>query len=298
MGKTQDIIVIIFNISLIIFMLIFEPSDYLIIKSRLVKNLLIFILILSLIISWMYFKGVFKERNSRIAEKFYNRGRTYSINGDQNAAISNYKMALNLDPNFAPAHQALGEIFYLKGEMIKSFEHINKAKESKQDEINSHEALKRNHVDENKKKTELKSEFIGEIYFNYEYGFSIKSPHGWRINTKLSPEMLVHFIDNRGGSVNLMVGPTYKKQESIEDLETLALRNVRNLSGEMISLKHIKVDNIEAIEAVYTALGGKIKKVGFVKDDIEYVISCKIKPNLFDKYEPIFDAFIQSFKFN
>ncbi len=145
----------------------------------------------------MHFKGVFKERNSRIAEKFYNRGRTYSINGNQNAAISNYKMALNLDQNFAPAHQALGEIFYLKGEMIKSFEHINRAKESKQDEINSHEALKRNHVDENKKKTELKSEFIGEIYFNYEYGFSIKSPHGWRINTKLSPEMLVHFIDSR-----------------------------------------------------------------------------------------------------
>ena len=32
-------------------------------------------------------------------------------------------------------------------------------------------------------------------------------------------------------------------------------------------LKHIKVDDIEAIEAVYTALGGKNKKVGNYQSD-------------------------------
>ena len=65
----------------------------------------------------------------------------------------------------------------------------------------------------------------------------------------------------------------------------------------MESLKRIKVDNAEAVEAVYTSLGLKTKKVGFVKDCIEYIITCGIKPDLFDEYEPIFDECIQSFKF-
>jgi len=137
----------------------------------------------------------------------------------------------------------------------------------------------------------------GEIYSNDNYGFSIKCPKGWESHTKLSPEMLVHFTDLRGGSINLMAGPTYGTQESIEDLENLAIRNVRRLKGEMESLKRIKVDNAEAVEAVYTSLGLKTKKVGFVKDSIEYIITCGIKPDLFDEYEPIFDECIQSFKF-
>ncbi|RJS82952.1 hypothetical protein CW713_04520, partial [Methanophagales archaeon] len=98
-------------------------------------------------------------------------------------------------------------------------------------------------------------------------------------------------------SINLMAGPTYGTQESIEDLENLAIRNVHRLKGEMESLKRIKVDNVEAVEAVYTSLGLKTKKVGFVKDSIEYIITCGINPDLFDEYEPIFDECIQSFKF-
>ena len=95
-----------------------------------------------------------------------------------------------------------------------------------------------------------------------------------------------------------MAGPTYGTQESIEDLEDLVIRNVHGLNGKMGSLKRIKVDNIEAIEAIYSALGLKTKKVGFVKGSIEHIITCGVKPDQFDEYEPIFDECIQSLKFN
>jgi len=138
----------------------------------------------------------------------------------------------------------------------------------------------------------------GEIYSNDKYGFSIKCPKGWKIiNNKLPPEMLVQFVDSRGAGINLMAGPTYGAHESIEDLENLAIRNVHRLGGKMKSLKLIKVDNLEAVEAVYSAFGIKRKKVAFVKDHIEYIITCGIKPNLFDEYKPIFDECMQSFKF-
>lgn len=76
----------------------------------------------------------------------------------------------------------------------------------------------------------------------------------------------------RFGAGKILAGPIYGAQETIEDLENLAIRNVHNLKGNMKSLKRIKVDNLEAVEAIYSgALGLKTKKVGFVRDSDEFI---------------------------
>ncbi len=140
---------------------------------------------------------------------------------------------------------------------------------------------------------------VTETHSNDEYGISIKCPRGWRLNNnRLSPETLVHFIDSEGGTINLIAGPTYGTQESIEELENLAIRNVRRFRGKMESLKRIKVGGVEAIEAVYAIpLGIKTKKIGFNKGGVEYIITCGVRSVKFEEYEPIFDECIQSFKF-
>jgi hypothetical protein len=136
------------------------------------------------------------------------------------------------------------------------------------------------------------------VYSNDKYGLSIKCPKGWRmVKTFFPPDMLVQFVDLKGGGINLVAGPIPGIQESIDDLENLARDNVHRLNGILESLKHIKVDNIDSVEAVYTALGLKTKKVGLVRNRIEYIITCSINPILFDEYNPIFDECIQSLKF-
>ncbi|MFV9676548.1 MAG: tetratricopeptide repeat protein [Methanosarcinales archaeon] len=71
-------------------------------------------LILAAIISWMNLKGKFMSRNLRLAKKFYDQGHVFTMKGDLDAAISNYKMAVNMDSDFVPAHNALGHAFSQK----------------------------------------------------------------------------------------------------------------------------------------------------------------------------------------
>lgn len=335
MGRTSDIISIVCAILLIIAMLVVEPSGYIRFKYGWAKYFFIFMVILAAIISWMSLKGKFRSRNLRLAKKFYDQGLIFNMKGDLDAAISNYKMAVNMDSDFAPAHNALGHAFFSKGKLNKSIKEFKeairidpkfgsahcslgaalagagkmdeailefrKAVELEPNNVNAREALERalKEVNQNDLEFEYDEKSTDEIYSNEEYGFSIKCPKGWRrINTKLPSEMLVHFTNLRGGNINLVAGPTYGVQESIEDLEDLVIRNVHGLNGKMGSLKRIKVDNIEAIEAIYSALGLKTKKVGFVKGSIEHIITCGVKPDQFDEYEPIFDECIQSLKFN
>lgn len=140
---------------------------------------------------------------------------------------------------------------------------------------------------------------VAETYSNDKYGLSIKCPMGWRINdAKLPPETLAHFIDPKGGTINLMAGPTYGTQESIKELENLAIRNVRRFRGKMESLERVKVDGVEAVEAIYNIpLGVKTKKVGFAKNGVEYIITCTMRSGKFEEYKLIFDECIKSFKF-
>jgi len=66
----------------------------------------------------------------------------------------------------------------------------------------------------------------------------------------------------------------------------------------MESLERIKIDGVEAVEAIYNIpIGIKTKKVGFVKGGVEYIITCGVRSGKFGEYEPIFDECIQSFKF-
>ena len=336
MGKKFDIIAIICAIFVIILQIVNESAGYISFKYEWAKYFFMLLMLATIIVSWQNLKGKFRGRNLRVATNFYEKGFAFHMKGDFNAAISNYKMALNMVPDLIPAHYGLGMVFFNKGNQrnaIKEFRKIikidpesssayynlgvalraagkmkeavvefKKALDLEPNYLNAREGLEKALKEiNNQNNDEQKEKSSNDIYSNDIFGFSIKCPAGWNIrdnNDKLmQPEMLVHFTDLKDGNINLMAGPTFKKNESIKDLENLAIRNVNNLRGEMKYLKYIKVDDIEAIEAVYTALGGKIKKVGFAKDDIEYVISCGTKINKFDEYEPIFDECIQSLKF-
>jgi tetratricopeptide (TPR) repeat protein len=336
MENKFDIIAIICAIFVIILLIVNESAGYISFKYEWAKYFFMLLMLATIIVSWQNLKGKFRGRNLRVATNFYEIGFAFHMKGDFNAAISNYKMALNMDPNFIPAHYGLGMVFFNKGNLrnsVKEFRKIieidpesssayynlgvalraagkmkeavvefKKALDLEPNYLNARERLEKTLKEiNNQDNDEQKEKSSDDIYSNDIFGFSIKCPTGWKIrdnNDKLmQPEMLVHFTDLKDGNINLMAGPTFKKHESIKDLENLAIRNVNNLHGEMKYLKYINVDDIEAIEAIYTALGGKIKKVGFAKDDIEYVISCGTKTNKFNEYEPIFDACIQSLKF-
>jgi len=336
MNNKSDIIAILCAILAIILLIINESVGYISYKYEWTKYFFMLLMMVTIIVSWQNLNGKFKGRNLRLATYFYKKGFAFHMKGDFNAAISNYKMALNMDPDFIPAHSGLGMVFFNRGNLknsIKEFRTITeidpesssayynlgvalreagKMKEAvvefkktldlEPNYLNAREGLEKTLKEINNQDTdEQKEKYSDDIYSNDIFGFSIKCPAGWKIgdnNDKLLiPEMLVYFTDLKDGNINLIAGPTFKKHESIKDLENLAIRNVNNLGGEMKSLKHIKVDDIEAIEAVYTALGGKNKKVGFAKDDIEYVISCRTETNKFNEYEPIFDACIQSIVF-
>ncbi|MDY6894096.1 MAG: tetratricopeptide repeat protein [Thermotogota bacterium] len=250
--------------------------------------------------------GVVKEGLKK-ADLLYDKGML-------DDAIDEYKAVLSINPNLVEAHYKLGKVF-LKKEMFdeakKEFKEVLKIDSS---HINARYNLETLNIEVNlgdsqneeisdlkiKKSHYDKKKSVGETYSNDNYGFSMRFPKGWREASDTSySELLCQFEDSVGGSINIIAGPIYGVQETIEDLENMAKRNVKNLNGIMISLKRIEVDNLEAIEAIYTALGMETKKVGFVKDGNEFIItcSCGTTPGLFAKYEPIFDECIQSIKF-
>jgi hypothetical protein len=88
----------------------------------------------------------------------------------------------------------------------------------------------------------------------------------------------------------------YGPHPSIEDIEIQAKRNVENLHGILESIQRIKIDNIEAVSTIYSALSMKTKKVAFIKDGTEFIITCSSIPGLFSVYSPIFDEILQSMK--
>ena len=138
------------------------------------------------------------------------------------------------------------------------------------------------------------------LYFNAEYAVSIKCPSGWRVVTELPPlpELLIHFAESGGGTINLVAGPVLIPNESIRELENLAIRNIHRIGGIMESLRHIQVDKIDAVEVVYEIPQGmKTKKVGLVREGIEYILTCSVGKKKYDKYLSIFDECIQSISF-
>ena len=224
------------------------------------------------------------------------RGIVLIHTGRYEEAIKRFDTTLEINPKNKDAWNAKGQALVNLGKFEEALACFDRVLEiSPRDEkakMNKERFL-------NLQKTYYNAEkSLGEAYLNDKYGFSMRWPRGWRrVNDiKLSPEMLVQFMDPIGAGINIIAGPIYGTQETIEDLENLAIRNVHNLKGNMKSLKRIKVDNLEAVEAIYTALGLETKKIGFVKDGDEFIITCST-PITFTKYKPIFDECIHSFEF-
>lgn len=126
-GKIFDIITIICAAFVTIFLLVAEPLGYGSFKYAWAKYFFILFSVFAAILSWMNLKGKFRSRNLRLATRFYNQGLVFNVEGDLNAAISNYKMALNMDPDFVLAHTALGHAFFSKGKLDKSIKEFRKA---------------------------------------------------------------------------------------------------------------------------------------------------------------------------
>lgn len=128
-GKMLDIITIICAAFVTISLLVAEPLGYGSFKYAWAKYFFILFSVFAAILSWMDLKGKFRSRNLRLATRFYNQGLVFNAKGDLDAAISNYKMALNMDPDFVLAHTALGHAFFLKGKLNKSIKEFRKATE-------------------------------------------------------------------------------------------------------------------------------------------------------------------------
>ena len=111
-------------------------------------------------------------------------------------------------------------------------------------------------------------------------------------------EMIFQFRFRRDALLCLVAGPTQGHLETIRDLENKALRAIHISGFNLQSLTHITVDGIEAIEVVYDGPPNlKSKKVGFVNDGIEFIITAEVLSSKFEEYKPILDACIQSFRF-
>jgi len=138
-------------------------------------------------------------------------------------------------------------------------------------------------------------------YTNEKYGFSIRFPLEWEDATKrrpYHPEFVVHAQEKSGfAGINIIAGPQlYGPNPSINDIEIQARIHVENLHGALESLQRIKIDNIDAVMAVYITPPMKTKKVGLVKDSTEFIITCSSIIELFPIYDPIFDECLQSMK--
>ena len=127
MGRKLDIATIICAVCIIIFTLVGERFGYVNFEYAWAKYFFMLFSVVAAIVSWMDLKGKFKSRNLRLVTKFYNQGLVFNAKGDMDAAISTYKMALNMNPDFALAHNALGHAFFLKGKLNTSIKEFKKA---------------------------------------------------------------------------------------------------------------------------------------------------------------------------
>ena len=292
MKKRTDIITIIGAIVFVTSLSVGEALGYTSINFKSVWFYISLIVVISsVILACMDLKGKFKSKNTELAKRFYMQGLHFKMRGELNPAISNFKIALMAAPDFAPAHQSLGEIFLLQGKHKKAAKHFMKAQDLDFKESSLGTAV-----------TKSATSSVGGVLTNGKYGFSVKSPDGWKIRggkeSKLANnDFVVEFI-GRNAHIHVIAGKT--NDVSTKDTEHNAIRNIHLTGANLESFRHIQLDGIEAIEAIYvTKLGTKIKKVGLVNNHIEFVITCGTTNKYadFGKYEPVFDKCLQSFKF-
>ena len=146
-----------------------------------------------------------------------------------------------------------------------------------------------------------------EIYSNDKYSFSIEYPKVWALDIlepkpEFTVELSVWFGIRGKVACSIMVGPIGPTiyGRTPKELENRARLHRQNLNATLLSSKRLTIDGIDAYEHVYAAEYPKryVKQVGFFKGDDEYLLLFKaFSKGDFEKYEPIFDECIQSFKF-
>jgi len=138
-----------------------------------------------------------------------------------------------------------------------------------------------------------------DMYHCEEYSFSAYCPHGWIMHTQdLPPHILVMFYDPlcAEDNINIAVNRIFRKR-SIEELKDALTLNALGFGGRIRSLKRTKVDNVEAVELICELQKQIYKQIIFEKWSYEYILTCTARINNFKACEPIFDEFLQSFKF-
>ena len=144
-----------------------------------------------------------------------------------------------------------------------------------------------------------------EWYYSQRYKFSLKIPKGWNnratiISAGAGNEVLVALRNSEGAAFNIIVGPQpYGKTASVIDLEKQARFHVQNVSGELKAIQHRKIaGKIEAVEIDYIAFMMRDKKIAFLKNDQEYLMTCSAHPHLYSNYEPLFTEIVDSMHFS
>lgn len=136
-----------------------------------------------------------------------------------------------------------------------------------------------------------------------KYGFTLRIPAGFADHTEYAgkPEFFdvlfdIHNYD--GTHIGIVAGLQDSGEAAgVGQLETQAARHVENIGGALLSLTRTDIDGIIGVEAVYTASLMKTKKVAFIRGGIEYLITCAAHPQLYDRYEPVFDDVVRSIRF-
>jgi tetratricopeptide (TPR) repeat protein len=246
-------------------------------------------------------------------------------------AITNYEKALKINPNDSITNFALGIQYYRISQDDLAYEYLANAIVAepsiemkvyneirnigyahdfeeivnlvnlkllrlylKNEKAEAHESL------DSVENASSEKSLEGEVYTNREFGFSIMYPPGSKISNKPEPGIVIRFLDiKKKYSINIIAGPTDGILESFRDLEHKALMAIHLNKYKLISLRRIKIGDIESVEVIYEHPQYiKSKKVGFVKNGVEFVITCGVRIEKFEELEPLLNKCIQSFKFN
>lgn len=230
--------------------------------------------------------------NVESAKRLYEQSMVLDSSGDTDGAISRLILALYQAPDFIPAYILLGRLYFIKGDLKRSVKIFQKALKI---DPESPQAL-----DGVKTITQIISEkqLADNTFTSEHFRFSVQCPEGWKISPRHVPEQVVTFVSHRKGEhINVVAGPTEGQYESIRDLENQALRTIHWNKFTYRSMRQIRVDNIQAVEIVYDGpLYLRSKKVGFVNNGIEYLITGGVKAEDFENSEHIIDTFVQSFR--
>ncbi|KQC04666.1 MAG: hypothetical protein APR53_09695 [Methanoculleus sp. SDB] len=140
-------------------------------------------------------------------------------------------------------------------------------------------------------------------YTSEKYGFTIRIPAGFADHTEFAgrPEgfdVLFDIHNYDGTHIGIVAGPhEHGEAATVRQLEKQAARHVENMGGTLLSLAGREIEGVTGVETVYTAFLMKIRKVAFIREGREYLITCAAHPELYDRYAPVFDDVVRSLRF-